>query len=288
MLNNLSPKLKLLTYAGIVVLVILISIIAYLLIPNKSINTNKKPAYSVSPDILFLTQPVYYFLGKVENVSGSVVTVSQNFTLSQNTPAPLPTPVSKTLKYEVTVNINTSITQPSAMVNYLFKNTPPPAQLKLNIKNIKAGQYVMVNSKEDLRALPENKFTAVSVQLSQPVNSLWGKIIKVYDNGIVLKAQEPRRGTLVPNTTPGKEKEFIITLNSDTEISRYETSAPPTNPAEIKPLKPVKMSLSDLKENTQITVYTAEDVIESKELTALRIEPILPSPSATPAQPSPQ
>ena len=124
----------------------------------------------VSPNILYLTQPITSFSGVVDKIAGNTITISQKQTHSQNImpppvvanlssrPSPFPTPKTVILTYQVVVTDRTQINQSPAFVNYLFKVVPPAAPLKSTIKDIKVGQYLTINSQVDLRTLMGNVF----------------------------------------------------------------------------------------------------------------------------------
>ncbi len=295
MLNNLSLKIKLFTILGLVVLAVFIGVIIYLLLPAGPASP-KKPKQTLSSDILFLTQPVMSFSGKVEKVTGNIVTVSQTFTLSETNnmmppplvnpiaaPSLIPTPVSKTIIYEFIVSGQTQLTRPEPMVNYLFNTiTPPPA--KLGIGNIKTGQYITLATKSDLRTLNANRVEAVSIQLPQRLNVLNGKIVRVSDSSLIIKAFSPQAMMPGQASYPAPvEKEYTVIINQDTVISRYGqvAYALTTKPEDMRLPPSEKLGVSDLKTDMQIAVWTAEDVTESKTLTALRLEPNMlpPTPS---------
>ncbi|EKD64683.1 MAG: hypothetical protein ACD_50C00325G0002 [uncultured bacterium] len=276
----------------IVVGIILLGILALFMTVDYK-NKNGLNGQTVSPNILYLTSPVNSLSGKVEKIEGNVVSISSQYTLPQtapiaitvmpNQPPVMPTPQIKTITYKLLVTDKTQISQPPSNISYLFKTVPPPSALdlpipsapKLTVKNIKVGQYITVNSQIDLRTLLKNTFEATEINLPPITNTLSGKIVKVTNNTLILKAFAPVAVAppiiaidIVPPTPI--EKEYTIYITQDTEISRniYSTDIAPAEPP-----KPEKLAFSDLKVDMQATVYTVEDVIETQTLTALRIEP---------------
>ena len=245
---------------------------------------------SVSPNILYITQPVTSFSGIVDKIEGNRLFVSQKQTLTQNIlppvamkastlPSPLPTPKTVTVTYRVVTSDKTQISQSATFINYLLKTVTPSPVAKLTIKDVKVGQSVTVSSQTDLRTLAGNTFEATTVNLPQITNTLNGKIVGLEENTLTLKAFTPVTSMANPGSAAPaapKEKEYRITITSDTEISRMDNQG-----------KPEKLTLTDLKKDMQVTVYTAEDVTESQTLTALRIEPMIPVVMPTLAVPSP-
>lgn len=256
----------------------------------------------VSSDILFLTQPVTNFSGKVDKVEGNAVWVSQQFTLAQNyTMAPppvltpgqsspaIPTPIPpKNISYKVLVNSNTQISRPPVYISYLLITPPPSVPVKLSVKDIKQGQFITLNTNTDLRTISGNEFTANSIQLPQIQNSINGKISSISGNTLLVKAFAPIQngpgGMAIGSATipPPKEVIYSVTVTDATEISRYgqmepskETETPKEGGLINKPPAPEKLSVSDLKADMQITVYADIDVTATQKFTALRIEPMI-------------
>lgn len=284
-------------------LIIALSIFLLILGLSAAIPVLKKrvPQKSISPNILLITQPVTSFSGIVEKIKGNIVTISQKVIeqsqiappLAQTnttSPIPFPTPVIKTIAYNVLISEKTVISQAPSYINYLFISPTPAPQTKLSVQDIKKGRTISVNTNVDLRTLSANEFEATAVNLPQITNTLNGKIVSLTDNTLTLKAFAPVTAAIgAGNAAPSapQEKEYRVTLTSDTEISRMLYGAPAA-PGEIPQLpKAEKLAPSDLKKDMQATVYTAQDVSENKELTALRIEPIIPIVMPTLAVPSP-
>lgn len=264
---------------------------------------------SVTPNILYITQPVTFFSGVVDKIEGNRITIKQNQTLGQNIPpppalaaaaplSPLPTPKTVVLTYHVVVSEKTQISQAPPFIPYLFKSISPLPPPKLTMKDIKVGTSITVNTQVDLRTLAGNTFEAVMINIPQKTITLNGKISRVDKNMLIIKAFPPQAMSAIapaaaniPQNTP-QEKEFTIMLTSDTEISRTIYGTAMTVGEAPSAPKTEKLGLSDLKKDMQITVYTDADVTEGTKFNALRIEPMMtpvapPMPaasaSATPA-----
>lgn len=278
---------KIIIAGGVVVLAIL-ALFMFLGFSKK----NEVSDQSVSPNILYITSPVTFLSGKVEKVEGNTILVSNQYAVPQtapivitvlpNQPPIMPTPQTKTITYKLLVTDKTQINQPATYVNYLLRTVVPSPQAKLTVKDIKVGQMITVNSAVDLRILKSNELEATMINLPQTTKVLSGKIVSVTNNALTLKAFPPLTGGPVAvNTAPAapQEKEYFITVTSDTEISRMTSGGSSTLP------KPEKLALSDLKKDMQTTVYTAEDVTEAQTFTALRIEPAQVISTAAPLIP---
>lgn len=251
--------------------VILLGILTLFMVVDYK-NKNGSDGQTVSPNILYLTSPVNSLSGKVEKIEGNVVLISSQYAVPQtapiaitvmpNQPPVMPTPQIKTITYKLLVTDKTQISQPASNINYLFKTITPGPISKFTIKDIKVGQMITVNSNVDLRILKNNEFEAVEINFPPISNTLNGTIVSVANNVLILKAFAPATSAI--SEVAPSEKEYAINIMQDTEISRMTSEEPP---------KPEKLTISDLKVGTQTTVYTAEDIIYSQTLTAMRIEP---------------
>jgi len=247
---------------------------------------------SVSPNILYITQPVTSFSGIVEKIEGNVVSISSRYTLPQtasivitvmpNQPPIMPTPKTVTVMYKVVISGKTQIVQPPFFIPYLFKAVPAATEPKLSIKDIRVGSSITITSQVDLRTLEGILFEATMINLPQQINILNGKIVRINADILTMKAFPPPTMDAFanpaamdqPQNAP-KEKEYTITLTSDTEISRYGYDTTIALGGAPSAPKTEKLTLSELKKDMQITVYTDADVTEGIKFNALRIEPMM-------------
>ncbi len=279
---------KLLAATILLGLVFIITLIFLVVKKQIYLSPSLSPAKTVSPNILFITQPVTTFSGTVDSVSGNVITVSRMMTLSQTNypqpgskpavnPSPQPTPVTKKITFRVKITSNAIINLPPAMINYLFLTPTPAPAPKLTISAIKAGQTVTITSTTDLRTNTSGIITAAAILLNEPT-AVNGKITAVTGNVLTVK------GTaflLVPPPDPmafpsiSKEATYTVNVTGNTEISRYKPVTAVPTPGQVPPtLEKEKLSLADLKPGLQVTVYTDQDITASQNLSALRIEPL--------------
>lgn len=259
-----------------------------------SLNQNVS-SKTVSPDILFLTNPVTRISGKIGKIEGNTIWVSYQsilqqpgmslFTAVDQRPAAsvsasvIPTPISKTLTYKVTVGQNTVITKQSAPIPYSLKTVTPAKPSQASIKELKAGQNISVDTNTDLRTLLSNNFEAISVEAVSTPIYMSGKIASISGNTINLKAFF----TSTQVESPGKpqlpkEEDFVVTVTADTEISSPpETLKQGDSSASSAPKQ---YSLGDLAEGKLITVYADGEVLTGNSVTALLIQPMntLPIP----------
>jgi hypothetical protein len=205
-----------------------------------------------SPNTLYLTQIVNTFTGVVEKKEGNVLTVSQTVLTYDNKP--------HKLTYSVLVTKNTSFLRPPVTVTYLFAPPLSVPDKKYEIEDLVIGSTITISTLSDLRLLKGNTFEAVNIYLSAAVNYFTGEILAI------------KKDTLTFKTTTNKTLEVGIT--AQTEISRNAVTAPTTNGI-ANPFIATRMSINDLKKGMQASVFTAEDVLTNKSLTALRIEPVI-------------
>jgi len=290
--NKENPSVFMFVVFGIILLITCVLIGLYVVKSGKikSFSFKKEKAPTVSSDILFLTQPIMSFSGKIEKIEGNAIFVSQKLSRQQpidipsnfssdETPESVPVVINKIVAYKVIVTDETKITCPSLNIPYLFNKNQEEIK-KFSISDLKPGNKVDINTSTDLRTITNGQFEANAVQVRIVFNSLRGKINKIENNKIYLKAVppiEPELATTVNQISPTpEEKEYFIVVSPKTEISSYLVSINNINP------RPQKHSLSDLKENMQITVYTDVDVAVNQQFTALRIEPVIEIPAPTP------
>lgn len=274
----------------IFVIVILSLTGGYYLYQNRENIFGKKAVSGSSiPNILFFTNPVTEFTGKVDKISDNSIWISQKYTITHpplpsNAPTMIPgqlitvppLPPTKIFTYKVNIVPYTIISRPDLSVTYLFKKITPTPSPKLTIEDVHEGQIVSVVSASDLRTLKTEEFVAYSLKLPPLVNTINGKItsINTKDSIIILKATQPAQpGDTQPATQPAKEIEYSVSIAQDTEISRMSKAETPKAGVTPKPPQSVRYQIADLKQDMQITVSTDTDVIENHKLKALRIEP---------------
>ncbi len=273
---------------------------------KKTASTQGDPGNPIT-DILYLTNPVMEFPGKIDKISDNSIFVSGKFTITPP-PTPInapttapgqvitvpPLPPSKTLTYKVNILPYTVINRPESPVKYLLKKNTPTPTPKLTIKDMQVDQIISVSAISDLRTLKSAEFDAVLIKLPPIINIIAGKIasINFKDGLVILKAIQPiRPGTNEPTPEKPKELEYAISVTQDTEISRMGTIPTPAKSTSTpKPAAPLEFKLSDLKNDILITVYTDSDVINNQKVKALLIEPPIdlvpasePSSSDTPS-----
>lgn len=215
---------------------------------------------TISPNILYLTQPVFNFSGIVEQIDGDTLTVSDDMALSpatrlaENTSAD-EIPISKKISYKVQITPDTKIHLAEISVPYSFNAATPSATPKITINDLKVGQRVEVVSKSDLRVIGADRFEAVSITASLGTTVIGGTVLSISGNILSVKATPPS----VP-----EPKDYSIAVNNETEVT---ASAPILQ----------KLALTDLKKGIQVLVYTDTD-INSQSPRALKIE-VLPDAS---------
>ncbi len=231
---------------------------------------NKKTV--ISRNILFLTNPVMNFCGKVQKVEKEAFWLARTVYTQEKLSAPLK---ENTLIYKVTVGEQTKMQYLHTAVPYIFKakSETKPAYLEPDMSKIGIGQVVNVTSRDDLRRYPKNTFVAEFIYLPPVVNSVSGIISQAQPNGLRLKTLLPPKlpFTAADNREEGRpryprEMVYTVQINPDTEIS-YWDNANPDQP------KPVKFDFSKLTVGLPVVVYTDADVYQTDTITALLIQP---------------
>ncbi|MFA5932527.1 MAG: hypothetical protein WCV81_05260 [Microgenomates group bacterium] len=268
---------KILTVFITVIVCTVVVVGAYFFIYKK---TGAPLLQSTSPNVLYLTNPVLSFSGKIESIKENTFTVSQEMILNQavslqTNPNQTTKAQTKKITYQVLVTEKTMIIQSTNNVPYLLKQTtslasPSATSNKLTNKDLKTGQYITVTSNTDLRTLLGNQFEANYISITPNIFSIIGKINKINGNEIsVLGTANPAAFPTSTNLQASKEKEYTIIIDQNTEISGSIATNNPTIPS-----KPEKYSLSDLKKDLQVMIYAEGDVNSNQKTTALRVSPL--------------
>lgn len=248
---------------------------------------------NTSSNLMYLTNPVNSFSGKVTKIGSSDFYLSQTYTPAQTgiialPPAagqkaatavtPQPTPLPKTITFRVMVGKNTVFNRSASFVPYLLKTSNPQTPTQVTLNDVQVGQMVTVSSAKDLRTVSSDEFEATQVQLPAPVNTMSGKIAQIQNGIMSVKGYLPNYGAgpgvaATQQTAAPKEETFNFKVTDETEISG---NLPPeaVKPGE-QPKAPTvkKYSLDELKVNQQVTVYADGEVAPGKTANALRIEP---------------
>lgn len=236
-----------------------------------------KPASPLSPHILYLTSPATVFSGKIETIDGNTLTVSQTMSAA-------PTPAPAKITFHVLVTADTPVNRsPSlsftAPASGTTGNTASPRPL--TIKDLRAGQAVIIDSATDLRTNTSGTFTATAIRLNGPT-SLHGTIIARQDDILSVKGFADSNQMSFANTAPPgpEEKIYRVKVVPDTAISQNLIGNTPPGPGSTRTMQPEKLSAADLRPDMQITVWTSQDVSLDPEVAAVRIS-VLAAPSSS-------
>ncbi|MDD2822490.1 MAG: hypothetical protein PHQ59_00235 [Candidatus Daviesbacteria bacterium] len=239
---------------------------------------------TTSPNILYLTNPITSFSGKIEAVSGNIITVNREINLPQPNQGLLNKATSKKITYKILIGKNTVISKITSKVPYLFKSPVATASNSVNKqltnKDLQIGQTIYAISNTDLRTLTGDQLEASVIDISPNEFSINGKINAIKGNELIIRGSASTLLSeigIVPNAMP-QEKNYTITIDQNTEISNSIAS---NNPA--IPSKPEKYLLSDLKKDQLVTIYAEGDMNTDQKFISLRVIPFLPNlPTATP------
>jgi len=151
------------------------------------------------------------------------------------------------LKFKVNTSKNTSFVRSPVTIPYLFltnNNTNIPT--RMSFEDLKVKDAVYISSKQDLRTVVKNEFEALVISKNAGSSSVSGVITEIGSGILRIK-------------TTGKT--YRVDVPSICEIS---TATP----------LPTRFFFSDLKMGGKIVAYTEDDVNQTTDITALRIEPI--------------
>jgi hypothetical protein len=257
-LEELVPKWLLAML--IVVLLISGTIIGYYFSKTGKIQQlveNFSPTTRYSEDILFLTQPVNTLSGVIEETNNNslIIKTTPNKELMNGGEDAAEENVNKDqrkqLTYQVLIDDETEIVKEQTQLNYLFKKE------EFGFNDLEQGMEVVVQAKDDLRTLAKEEFVAESIRFEPRVQTLEGTIEKVEGNVLHLEKQliEPGRGD--------EKTVYQVRVNGETEISAEECNN--------LQCEAQRYSLTDLRTNTQVTVYTHQ--MDGIKAEALRIVP---------------
>ena len=155
-----------------------------------------------------------------------------------------------------------------------------PVLPRRSLSDLRVNSHVTINTVEDLRKLRKLTVIATNILMYPPTTQLTGTIKSIQNNIIIFEGhflQQPTAETDF-STRPADpvETTYTIMVNNETEISlvdpRVDFRTTPVNENTV-----LRYTLEDLKKepNLNVRIYTVEDVIKNKTVTALRIEPFI-------------
>jgi len=280
--EDVMEKNKPLLIAGSFTLLLLLGFILV-----RSYQASKQSQFGISPDILYLSSPLYSLSGAVEKVNGNTITITSPSITSLSDVAhlapqgtnitPFPTLPPQKLRYAVVINTSTTITQPPLSIPYLFHAQTAGLQKKLTIADIHPGDHILVSTPFDIRTISNNVIQASQITLPTALNTINGTVVSINEKQIVVK------GVVVSSPFPEsqKQKNYTFTINANTEISHgaYISEVGISG-------KPGLLITADIQPGITAILYANGDVTLVGNRTALRIDPVIPiSPESTPISP---
>jgi hypothetical protein len=238
-----------------------------------------------SQNILFFTSPINNLSAKVEKVEGDVIIVSREFFYQPlapellmgappeaANPTPFPTPYRQKLTFKIKTTGKTSLEREGFFVPLFFQKSQTP---KITLDEIKPGDNLNIFFQEDLRVVNDNQLTATRIVLPPITHQLTGKISKIEGDKIQIEATEMPPMPLPPEETSQPQKLFTFLIDDKTEVS-YQEKVQEKTPDQMmmEMLKPVKLTLSDLKIGDRVRVYSFQDILKTQNPKAVRIEPM--------------
>jgi len=159
----------------------------------------------------------------------------------------LPTPLNpKKTKYEFKVVDDTTYLPHPLQIPYLFK--AQPTVKKLGFDDLKVGQTVSVTTKGIKSSTKMDE--ALSFQFPPRSKLINGRIVKIDQNILTVVDTTPVPPALI-SSTPEKPREYKVTVNKDTEISRMKGSTPE------------KLDISFLKKDMSVQIFYEDEAINA-------------------------
>ncbi len=240
-----------------------------------------------SSEILSLTNPLYTLSGQVESI-GKDFLILKKIT-AQNTSTTTaagvvtvnPTQITaQESKYQVDITKTTTIKEfLSATPNLAISSPTTPItgvaavpEKAIPLTDIKPGQFVQINTEQDLRTMRNDRFEATIITIYS-IRQVEGTIENLQSGTITLKGKVSGSVPIsaeIPLANLFPEKEYQIVTTAQTQI--YTTKAKEKYAVNEDPTEKTKVTLSTLKKGDVITVYTQEDVLGNTRLTAIVIE----------------
>jgi hypothetical protein len=152
-------------------------------------------------------------------------------------------------------------------VPYSLKISTPSAS-EAKISDLKVGQRIEVQTAEDIRKKDNQEVTATSVTISNGLTSLSGKIVRVEGKKLTIHATPP---------SVAQEKDYQLVLSDGVEI--IDSDIGTNNPGS----KKTQLPASVLKKDTEVLIYTDQDINLSELPNALKVEVIGRTPSFPPS-----
>ncbi|MCL4366632.1 hypothetical protein M1563_00475 [Patescibacteria group bacterium] len=223
-------------------------------------------------DLAFLNSqyPVSIFMGKIEQISGDTLTVSQQM--------PTTTGATKQVTYHITVTPQTKVQRPNGIPGVIL-----PTQT-YTIQDLKVGETITVNTNQDLRNLLGDTFIASTIDASATIVYLSGTITTINSDSFDLTVPPPFY--LDPNQDQiTQETVYQIQVNPQTTTTQLGSSG--------NKIQTTNLQLTSLKVGQEVMAFVNLDSLNGNKITALNIQPIKGTASSsqnnasTSAQPNP-
>lgn len=243
---------KYIVLSAVIFIVIAVIVIMSL---NRTLNKAKNTATKKSPQSTqnssvfpYNKQKIVWFMnGSVKNLQ------SKKFELSTPSRGQLNT-------YIVLITDRTKFYRNAATIPYLFKKEVAGSEMKASQNDLKEGLNIEVRSLENYE---DSEVEADSIVLPRLAYILQGTIVSRQKDSLIIDAAPVLETPLNNSNTPPPHSIYTVEITPETEISR-----------EIEKEKK-KFTTDDLSESQQVVIYADRDVVDNKNITALRIEPIL-------------
>lgn len=255
-------KSTILLYAGIVAAGAALSVLAWLAGTGKlSLAMPAIPALTASvarllpgfrnipKQIARLPNPVTKVVGRVNNLEGDVLTVTQRFPEGD-------------VQFKISITPQTRIIKPRPFIPYLLKTVHADVADLQTRADLTEGTLVTVTTAKDLRETgTKNPVPATVVEVSVYNTSVQGTMGNVTGNSFTLQAAVPPLPPNIPTTRTdqAKEKTYTVMYAGSTELSRKKGG------------EPLKVNPDELNVGATVTVYATSDITLLQTIPAVLI-----------------
>lgn len=259
--QNITPIKKRVVLSTIFIIVLVITIIALLgflgnfavqkrIISLPHISLFNKSKVTLNTEALNLAPPIkILYSAKVTNKSNNSLTVD----VTPVTPATQNN--TKVISLKIGTTNKTDIVIQKPFIPYSFKKSEgsPSATAVLNLNDLNMGDFVDITLTSDLRTTDTKNLVAQKISKISEQNMLTGKVKTATESSIIVTGIVRPVNTdvaAIKDVREQKIKDYTATIDESTEISTTDQSGVH------------KLTLSDIKVDEYVTVYTSSLITE--------------------------
>jgi hypothetical protein len=209
-----------------------------------------------APAQAIATEEGLFISGEISNIT------SQEFILTTSVSAG-----TTAKKYNVKISSDTTVSRLPPTIPYIVRSSATIKSAAPRLADLRNGMHVKVQGN-----LVDNNLEAMAVTLPRITHILQATIKDMKKDSLSVEGSplyETKPTSVGNGQWPPAPVFYTITITPDTEISK-EITNPATGETTVKQFK-----LTELKEEQMIIIYAVTDVVETHNVSAARIEPVL-------------